>query len=132
MIPFVINEITRATSPVKLFEYMAGDRPIVTTPLEEARAYASVRIAEGADAFAAALEAAYAGRGGTTARVVGRTGRDAKPSGGRLLGLVQSPRPAFEKAIGALRTRGGGVVDHDGGSIDTLLSAVFAPDRQTP
>lgn len=30
-IPFLINSITNATSPVKLFEYMALEKPIVTT-----------------------------------------------------------------------------------------------------
>ncbi|MEB3327840.1 MAG: glycosyltransferase [Candidatus Sericytochromatia bacterium] len=60
MIPFVVNDITRATSPVKLFEYLAGDRPVVATPIDEAHQYASVRVAEGAVAFAAALDAARA------------------------------------------------------------------------
>jgi polysaccharide pyruvyl transferase CsaB len=77
MIPFVINDITRATSPVKLFEYMAGDRPIVTTPLEEARRYASVEIADGAEAFAAALQRAYARRDDPVARRVRLAERDA-------------------------------------------------------
>jgi glycosyltransferase involved in cell wall biosynthesis len=77
MIPFVINEITRATSPVKLFEYMAGDRPIVTTPLPEASDYGSVAIADGPDAFAAALEQAYARRHDAQLRRVRMTERDA-------------------------------------------------------
>lgn len=38
-IPFVINEITEATSPVKLFEYMAMGEPIVTTNLPECKKY---------------------------------------------------------------------------------------------
>ena len=77
MIPFVINDITRATSPVKLFEYMAGDRPIVTTPIPEALGYASVDIAEGPEAFAAALEKAYARRDDPAARRVRMAERDA-------------------------------------------------------
>ena len=36
-IPFVINEVTKSTSPVKLFEYMAGGKPIVTTDMPECR-----------------------------------------------------------------------------------------------
>jgi polysaccharide pyruvyl transferase CsaB len=235
MIPFVINEITRATSPVKLFEYMAGDRPIVTTPIEEAQGYASVHIADGAEAFATALETAYAGREDAAARRVRRTERDAntwaaragaildgvaareaeprdvavvlgavatddsknsdRPAhrtlallargwrviyvhevartdqhdlglgvdhprletcdvaefdvaayldpasataaapgrgGGRLLGLVEAPNPAFERVIGALRTRGARVVYDmidDWRSIDTLLASAFAETR---
>jgi teichuronic acid biosynthesis glycosyltransferase TuaH len=43
-IPFVINEITLSTSPVKVFEYMSMEKPIVTTDLPECRKYKSVMI----------------------------------------------------------------------------------------
>ena len=45
-IPFEINDITKATSPVKLFEYMALEKPIVTTNMNECRKYKSVLIAK--------------------------------------------------------------------------------------
>jgi len=51
MIPFKINEITNATSPLKLFEYMALGRPIVSTAIPEARKYRSVAVAETYAAF---------------------------------------------------------------------------------
>lgn len=41
-IPFKINEITLSTSPVKLFEYMASGKPIVTSKLPECLKYQSV------------------------------------------------------------------------------------------
>lgn len=44
ILPFLINEITRATSPVKLFEYMALQKPIVSTDIDECRHYKSVLI----------------------------------------------------------------------------------------
>ncbi|MDD4718570.1 MAG: glycosyltransferase [Bacilli bacterium] len=44
IIPFLINDITRATSPVKIFEYMALKKPIVTTDMNECRKYESVLI----------------------------------------------------------------------------------------
>lgn len=44
-IPFIINSITEATSPLKLFEYMALQKPIVTTNMKECRKYKSVMIA---------------------------------------------------------------------------------------
>lgn len=43
-IPFLRNDITKATSPVKLFEYMASCKPILVSDLEECREYPSVAI----------------------------------------------------------------------------------------
>ncbi|WP_431811498.1 glycosyltransferase [Lysinibacillus sp. FW12] len=35
ILPFLINEITLSTSPVKVFEYLAGGKCVVSTPLPE-------------------------------------------------------------------------------------------------
>lgn len=56
MIPFVINAITQATSPLKLFEYMALHKPIVTTAMNECKNYASVLTAENHTDFLQKLE----------------------------------------------------------------------------
>ena len=50
-IPFVINNITLATSPVKIFEYMALHKPIVTTDMPECRKYKSVLIGHNHEEF---------------------------------------------------------------------------------
>lgn len=50
-IPFLINNITQATSPLKLFEYMALEKPIVTTAMTECKKYKSVMIADNAKEF---------------------------------------------------------------------------------
>jgi len=50
-IPFKVNDITRATSPVKLFEYMALGKPIVTTDMDECRKYNSVMIGKDKQEF---------------------------------------------------------------------------------
>lgn len=50
-IPFVINDITRATSPVKLYEYMASGKPILTSELPECMNYRSVWTYKNADDF---------------------------------------------------------------------------------
>lgn len=50
-IPFLINSITKATSPVKLFEYMALEKPIVTTAMHECKKYKSVMIAKDKEEF---------------------------------------------------------------------------------
>ena len=57
-IPFVINDITKATSPVKLFEYMALNKPIVTTDMDECRKYKSVMIGKDHKDFLDKLEIA--------------------------------------------------------------------------
>jgi GT2 family glycosyltransferase/glycosyltransferase involved in cell wall biosynthesis len=46
IIPFKVNNITLATSPIKLFEYMACAKPVVSTPLPECKEYPGVFIAE--------------------------------------------------------------------------------------
>lgn len=51
LIPFHINEITEATSPVKLFEYMASGKPILTSDLPECRKYKSVYRYQNVDDF---------------------------------------------------------------------------------
>lgn len=58
MIPFVVNEITHATSPLKLFEYMAGGKPVVVTPMEESLRYPGVLVGRDAQEFAARLDEA--------------------------------------------------------------------------
>ena len=59
-IPFRINDITTATSPLKLYEYFAGGKPVVTTPMPECMAHPEVAIARDAREFADALERARA------------------------------------------------------------------------
>lgn len=58
IIPFRVNEITLAVSPVKLFEYMALGKPIVTTALPECTAFESVLASRGAREFLENLERA--------------------------------------------------------------------------
>jgi glycosyltransferase involved in cell wall biosynthesis len=61
LIPFRLNELTRAVNPIKLREYLAAGLPVVSTPLPEVARYGSlVHLAEGVDAFEAAIAAALA------------------------------------------------------------------------
>ncbi len=57
-IPFVVNEITHATSPLKLFEYMAGGKPVVITPMHESMRYPGVLVGGSAEEFAMRLDEA--------------------------------------------------------------------------
>lgn len=51
MLPFLINDITISTSPVKIFEYMAGGKVTVSTNLPEVRGYEAVLIANDKQQF---------------------------------------------------------------------------------
>jgi len=57
-IPFKVNTITDSVSPIKLFEYMAGRKPIVTTALRECRRYRSVLVAESQEGYVQRLREA--------------------------------------------------------------------------
>lgn len=59
IIPFLVNEITMATSPVKLFEYMAMGKPVVTTELPECRKYNVVKTAGTKEEFKKAVYECY-------------------------------------------------------------------------
>jgi glycosyltransferase involved in cell wall biosynthesis len=50
-IPFSTGRIADSTSPVKLFEYMAGGKPIVTTSMRECARYRSVLVANDYDDY---------------------------------------------------------------------------------
>jgi len=58
MIPFVINDVTLATSPLKLYEYFAGGKPVVTTAMPECQLFSEVRIARDCHEFSRALDLA--------------------------------------------------------------------------
>lgn len=51
MLPFKINDITRSTNPIKIFEYMALSKPIVSVDLDECRKYEVVQIGKTYEEF---------------------------------------------------------------------------------
>ena len=57
-VPFVINDITKATSPLKIFEYMALSKPIVTTAMDECKKYKSILIANDEEDFISKIDQA--------------------------------------------------------------------------
>lgn len=72
VMPFPLNEITRNGDALKLYEYLAGGRPVVSTDVPAARRLAgagqrAVRIAATPEAFAAAVEAALSDPPGAAA-----------------------------------------------------------------
>ncbi len=61
VIPYRINDYTRAVFPIKFFEFLASGRPVVISPLPAVREYwDSVRVAETPEAFIDQCQAALA------------------------------------------------------------------------
>jgi len=59
-IPFQLSEAIQAVSPIKLFEYMAGGKPIVTSDMVECRKYPEVLIATTPEEWVVRLREAIA------------------------------------------------------------------------
>ncbi|MFP5289309.1 MAG: glycosyltransferase, partial [Thermoanaerobaculia bacterium] len=61
LIPFLVNDITEAVNPVKLYEYLSGGKPVVAPRLAELLPYDDLcYLAEGHDEFLAGIEQALA------------------------------------------------------------------------
>lgn len=61
LIPYRLNDYTRMVAPIKLYEYLAMAKPVVSTPLPYVlREAQHVRIAADAEAFAQAVQEALA------------------------------------------------------------------------
>ncbi|BAF60953.1 hypothetical protein PTH_2772 [Pelotomaculum thermopropionicum SI] len=62
VIPFKINELTRGVNPVKLYEYLAAGRPVVSSALPEVLPFAEVvAVARDPHEFVKKIEAELAG-----------------------------------------------------------------------
>lgn len=61
LIPFRRDRLTASVNPIKLYEYLAAGKPVVSTPIEEVAAFAGVvDLAADAAGFAAAIDRAAA------------------------------------------------------------------------
>ncbi len=76
IVPFVVDELTRAVSPLKMYEYLAAGVPVVATPLPVCVAHPMVRTAASVDGFVSEIEAAAAERGTEEFEVRARAAAD--------------------------------------------------------
>jgi len=58
LVPFVVDDLTRAVSPLKMYEYLAAGVPVVATPLPVCVAHPLVETASTVDAFVDAVRSA--------------------------------------------------------------------------
>jgi glycosyltransferase involved in cell wall biosynthesis len=81
LVPFRDNELTRGVNPIKLREYLAAGRPVVSSPLPEVLPYADVvELAGSSDEFFPAVQRALAPGYDTAARRQARRRRVADES----------------------------------------------------
>jgi glycosyltransferase involved in cell wall biosynthesis len=99
-IPFRLDPITMATSPLKLYEYFAGGRPVLTSALPECTAHPEVHVARTAEEFAATLDVARRAGADPAARARLRAVAAANSWGGRVRQIedVLARRPARTEA----------------------------------
>lgn len=102
-IPFMLNPITHACSPVKLFEYMAGGKPIVTTPMKEIIKYRSVLTGETPDEFLSQLEKALCLRASDSYRSVLRQEAHENTWGARAEYLINQLEAVHRRQVGRPR-----------------------------
>ncbi len=62
IVPFRINPITIATNPIKVYEYLASGKPVVSTDLPEVRRIPGVRIGGTHEEFLEKLDDIFTGR----------------------------------------------------------------------
>lgn len=58
IIPFVINDLIRSTNPIKVYEYLAGGKPVVAADIPELEGMPYVYLSESHDAFVRNLDRA--------------------------------------------------------------------------
>ncbi len=63
ILPFKINDITKSTNPIKVFEYMALGKPVVSTDLNECRKYKPILIGKTYAEFLEQIELSLEGLG---------------------------------------------------------------------
>ena len=105
LIPFVLNDITRSTSPVKLFEYMAAEKPILCSAMPECLRYESVAVYSDLSDFLSKAEGLLARRDDPALRSALR--RDALENtwaarADEILAALEDEKNA-ERASGSLR-----------------------------
>jgi hypothetical protein len=86
MVPHLVTPFTESLNPIKLWEYLAAGKPIVSSKVAGFRDYPQwVRLAEGAEEFVREIRAALAGRSALRQR----GGRRRAGTPGRAVGVRQ-------------------------------------------
>jgi glycosyltransferase involved in cell wall biosynthesis len=93
LIPFLVNDLTRAVNPIKLREYLSAGLPVVSTPLPEIVPFADrpgTTLAAEQESFVAAVVAKIGARLGPTERRQLSDAMKAESWEGRLASMLQT------------------------------------------
>jgi glycosyltransferase involved in cell wall biosynthesis len=95
MIPFSKGAIADSTDPIKLYEYFSLGKPVVATPMKQLEQYQAlnmVRIADGPESFAAAIDEMLATDSEDLweSRMAVATGHSWQAHAGRILNALQN------------------------------------------
>ena len=98
LIPFIINELTSCTNPVKVYEYLSAGKPVVATRMPELEAIADqVLLADDAEGFVRHIESALASRDDTGAAAARREWASGHSWEARAAQLSQAIATSFPK-----------------------------------
>lgn len=101
LVPFVVDDLTRAVSPLKMYEYMAAGVPVVATRLPVCEAHPLVSTASGPDDAAALVEAAIERSGDPDADRELRSAADAASWTQRLAPVIELLDRTALRRVGA-------------------------------
>jgi GT2 family glycosyltransferase len=108
VIPFLVNDITEATNPVKFYEYLSQGKPVVSPELTELRPFADLcYLARGHDDFLVKLRAALAEGAEDPVRAKRRAVAAANDWTARTDDLDRAVREAFPAVSVVVVTYGG-------------------------
>jgi GT2 family glycosyltransferase len=108
VIPFLVNDITEATNPVKFYEYLWGGKPVVAPALTELLPYADISyLARGHDEFLAQLERALAEPKDDPRRTERRRVAEENDWAHRYQAIAEGLAPAFPLVSVVVVTYGG-------------------------
>lgn len=124
IIPFLVNDITEATNPVKFYEYLFAGKPVVAPPLTELLPFADLCfLAEGHDRFLAQIESALAEPADHPVRELRRAAAARNDWSERFRALDESIAATFPRVSVVIVTYGGLAFTRN--CLDTLLAETW-------
>src|SRR5262249_19043243 len=126
VIPFLVNDITEATNPVKFYEYLYGGKPVVAPALTELLPYDQISyLARGHEEFLQQLDRALAEPAGDPGREARRRVAEENDWAHRYEAIAEGVAPAYPVVSVVVVTYGG--LELTKACLDSLLEGETWP-----